>query len=203
MADPQGFLKVASASSRRASGPGPHHGLEGGLRGAGARPSSSARPAAAWTAASRSATGLPARQPHPGVERPRLARRLGRGHRAAARDEQLPRVHRPALPGAVRDRLRARHQPARRDHQAGRGLDHRPGLRRGLGHPDAAGAPVRQDRRRRRLGPRGSRRRPAAHPRRATPSPSTSATTSRAGCCATASPSSRWRSPSSTGGSRR
>ena len=34
--------------------------------------------------------------------------------RAAARDEQLPGVHRPAVPGAVRDGLRRRHQPRRR-----------------------------------------------------------------------------------------
>ena len=37
-----------------------------------------------------------------------------RGDRAAARDEQLPGVHRAALPGAVRGGLRARHQPAGR-----------------------------------------------------------------------------------------
>ena len=35
-------------------------------------------------------------------------------HRAAARHEQLPGVHRPAVPGAVRVGVRARHQPARR-----------------------------------------------------------------------------------------
>ena len=35
-------------------------------------------------------------------------------HRAAARDQQLPGVHRAAVPGAVRDGLRAGHQPARR-----------------------------------------------------------------------------------------
>ena len=52
--------------------------------------------------------GLPAGQPHPGVERPGLARRLGGRDRAPARHQQLPGVHRPALPGAVRDRLRAR-----------------------------------------------------------------------------------------------
>ena len=72
--------------------------------------------------------GLPARQHHPGVERPGLARRLGGRDRAAARDQQLPGVHRPALPGAVRDRLRARHQPGPGDDQERRGLDHRPGL---------------------------------------------------------------------------
>ena len=32
------------------------------------------------------------------------------GGRPAARDQQLPRVHRAAVPGAVRVRLRARHQ---------------------------------------------------------------------------------------------
>jgi glutamate synthase (NADPH/NADH) small chain len=47
--------------------------------------------------------------------------RLARRHRAPARHEQLPGVHRPAVPGAVRDRLRAGHQPAGRDDQAGRG----------------------------------------------------------------------------------
>ena len=40
--------------------------------------------------------GLPARQPDPGLERPRLPRRLARRDRPAARDQQLPRVHRPA-----------------------------------------------------------------------------------------------------------
>ena len=76
---------------------------------------------------------LPAREPHPGVERPRLAGRLAGGDRAAARDEQLPGVHRPAVPSAVRRLLRARHQLRSGDHQAGRGVDHRPGVGRGLG----------------------------------------------------------------------
>ena len=44
--------------------------------------------------------------------------------------------------------------------------DHRPGLRRGLGHPAAAGPALRQDRRRRRVRPGRAGRRPAAHPRR-------------------------------------
>ena len=81
---------------------------------------------------------LPARQPHPGLERPRLPGPLARRHRAAARHEQLPRVHRPAVPGAVRGGLRARHQRRPGHHQAGRGRDHRPGLGRGLGHAAAA-----------------------------------------------------------------
>ena len=76
---------------------------------------------------------LPARQPHPGLERPRLPRPLARRHRAPPRHQQLPRVHRPAVPGAVRGGLRARHQRRPGHHQAGRGRDHRPGLGRGLG----------------------------------------------------------------------
>ncbi len=53
---------------------------------------------------------LPAGQPHPGLERPGPHRQLGRGDRVAARHQQLPGVHRPALPGAVRGGLRARHR---------------------------------------------------------------------------------------------
>ena len=56
-----------------------------------------------------------------------------RGDRAAARDEQLPGVHRAAVPGPVRDRVRARHQPAAGDDQADRGHDRRPGVRRRAG----------------------------------------------------------------------
>ena len=81
---------------------------------------------------------LPARQPDPRLERPRLPRPLARRHRAPARHEQLPRVHRPAVPGAVRGGVRARHQRRPGDDQAGRGRDHRPGLGRGLGHAAAA-----------------------------------------------------------------
>ena len=46
--------------------------------------------------------GLPAGQPHPRVERPGAARAVGRRQRSAARDQQLPGVHRPAVPGTVR-----------------------------------------------------------------------------------------------------
>ena len=55
-------------------------------------------------------SGLPARQPDPRLERSRLPRPLAGGDRSAARDEQLPGVHRPAVPGAVRGLVRARHQ---------------------------------------------------------------------------------------------
>ena len=82
--------------------------------------------------------GCPLGQPHPRLERPRLPRPLARRDRAPARHQQLPRVHRPPVPGAVRGGLRARHQPGPGHDQAGRGRDHRPGLGRGLGHAGAA-----------------------------------------------------------------
>ncbi len=70
-------------------------------------------------------SGLPARQPDPGLERPRLPRPLAGGDRPPARDQQLPGVHRPAVPGAVRGRLRARHQRRPGDDQVDRVGDHR------------------------------------------------------------------------------
>ena len=79
-----------------------------------------------------------------------------------AQDQQLPRVHRPRLPGAVRGLLRARHQRAAGHHQEHRGGDHRPGLRRGLGRAGAAAGAHRQEGRRRRLRTGRPRRRGAA-----------------------------------------
>ena len=77
---------------------------------------------------------LPAGQPDPRLERPRLPRSLAGRDPPAARDQQLPRVHRPAVPGAVRGGVRARDPRGRRGHdQADRELDHRPRLGRGLG----------------------------------------------------------------------
>ena len=81
---------------------------------------------------------LPARESDPGVERPRLPRPLARGDRAAPPDEQLPRVHRPPLPGAVRSRVRARDQRGQRgDDQADRGCDRESRLGGGLDRPAA------------------------------------------------------------------
>ena len=48
--------------------------------------------------------GLSARQPDSRLERPRLPRPVARGDRPAARDEQLPGVHRPPVSRAVRGR---------------------------------------------------------------------------------------------------
>ena len=108
--------------------------------------------------------GMPARQLDTGVERPRAPRTLCRGERSAAHDQQLPRVHRPALPGAVRRLLCPRACLRACPHQTGRARDSRVGG----GHRCArawAGAPAhRQEGGRRGFGPGGSCRCPAAHP---------------------------------------
>ena len=52
----------------------------------------------------------------------------------------FPGVHRPALPGAVRRRLRARHQQRPGHHQGDRERDHRARVRRGLDRAAAARA---------------------------------------------------------------
>ena len=111
---------------------------------------------------------LPAGQPHPGVERPGAARDDWR--------EAIERLHAtnnfPEFTGRLCPApceaacvLGINQRPG--DDQAGRGRDHRPRLRRGLGPPAAARAQHRQDGRRRRLRPRRAGRRAAAHPRRA------------------------------------
>ena len=77
---------------------------------------------------------LPAGQPHPRLERPRLPRPLAGGDRPAARHQQLPRLHRPAVPRAVRGGVRAGDPRGRRRHdQADRARHHRPRLPRRAG----------------------------------------------------------------------
>ncbi len=170
MADPKGFLKSTPRGGRAPPRRGARAGLERGLpRRTGARAAADHHRAGRPLHGLRHPVlppGLPAGQHHPGVERPGLARRLGRRDRAAARDQQLPGVHRSAVPGAVRDRVRARHQPAGGDDQERRGRDRRPRVGVPRRTPAAAGVALRQDRRRDRLRPRRARRRPAAHPRR-------------------------------------
>ncbi len=100
--------------------------------------------------------GLPAREHHPRLERPRVPRPLAGGDRAPALDQQLPRVHRPHLPGAVRGGVRPQHQRRPGHHQADREADHRPRLQGGLGR--------RRSRRRARSGQDGRRRRLRARP---------------------------------------
>jgi glutamate synthase (NADPH/NADH) small chain len=53
-------------------------------------------------------------------------------HSAPAQHQQLPRVHRPHLPGALRGSLHAEHQQRRGGHQVDRALHHRQGLGRRL-----------------------------------------------------------------------
>ena len=145
---------------------------------------------------------LPARQPDPGLERPRLQGPLARGDRAAPRDEQLPRVHRADLPGAVRARVRARHQRRPGLDQADRAGDRRARVGGGLDRPAAARAAHRPQRRRRRLRPGRASPPPSSSTARATTSSSTSATRAPAGCCASACPTSSSRSGTSTAASR-
>ncbi len=108
--------------------------------------------------------GLPTRQPHPGMERSGRARAVRRGERPPARDEQLPRAHRKAMPGAVRGLVRARDHCRAGADQAGRARDRRVG-----GQLWSARAPPgrHEDRKEggdRRFGPCRARGGPAAHP---------------------------------------
>ncbi len=77
-----------------------------------------------------------------------------RGARPAARHEQLSRVHRPRLPGAVRSGLRAGNQRRSGGDQANRNGDRRSRLRRRLDRARAARRAHRQEsgRRRQRAG---------------------------------------------------
>ena len=134
------------------------------------------------------AVGLPDQQPHPRVERPGLSRPVEGGPRPPAQDQQLPRVHRPRLPRAVRRLLRAGHQRAGRHHQEHRVRHRRPRLRGRLGRARAAArrAPARRS-------PSSAPGPPAWPPPRSstrpgTRSPSSSAPTASAACSCTASP---------------
>jgi glutamate synthase (NADPH/NADH) small chain len=67
------------------------------------------------------------------------------GARDPALDQQLPRVHRPHLPGALRGRVHAEHQQRPGGHQVDRARDHRQGLGDGLGAAAAARGQDRQE----------------------------------------------------------
>ena len=168
-------------------------------------PSSSFRPGAAWTAESRSATtvarsatsspsgttwpgGETGPRPSSGCTPPTTSRSspAGSARRPARQPASSASTSRPVTIKQVEvtiDRARLRG--------------------RGRVDPAAAGAAVRQDRRGRRLRPGRPRRRPAADPRRPHRRRLRAGRRASAACCATASPSSRWRRPSSTAGSRR
>ena len=72
-------------------------------------------------------------QSHPGVERPGVPGRLARCHGATACHEQLPGVHRQAVPRSVRGRLRSRDQRGPGDDRTNRVRDRRACLGRRLG----------------------------------------------------------------------
>ncbi len=81
-------------------------------------------------------------------------------------DQQLPRVHRPHLPRALRGGLRAQRQRRPGRHQVDRARHHRPRLGGGLGRAAPPQAQDRQEGRRRRLRPGRHGRRAAAGARR-------------------------------------
>ena len=147
---------------------------------------------AAWIAASHSATparfspkhgvGLSGQQSYPGVERSRLSRPVAGSARSFAQDQQLPRIHRPRLPGAMRRVVRAWHQRAGRHDQEHRMRDHRPGLRGGLGRAGTAAVSHRQESRRRRFRAGGARLPPPSSTRPATGSPSSNEPIASAAC---------------------
>ena len=168
MGETQGFMKYDRELPTRRPIPVRVARLAGGLRGLPARQGAHAGRAVHGLRHPVLPHRLPAREPHPRVERPRVPRPLGGCRRAAARHQQLPGVHRPAVPGAVRGRVRARHQRAAGHDQADRGRDRRQGvgrrLRRSRSSPSGQD---RQARRRRRERAGRPRRRAATHPRRA------------------------------------
>ena len=110
-------------------------------------------------------TRLPGQQHHSGLERPRLPAPVAQRARRAALDQQLSRVHRPRLPGAVRSGVHAQHQRRPGRHQVDRALHHRQGLGGRLGRAAAAASEDRQARRGGRLRARGHGVRAAARAR--------------------------------------
>ena len=135
MGEPTGFLKWGRETPTRRPVAGAPARLARGLRAVRRPPARDAGRALHGLRHPVLQQRLPARQPDPRLERPRLPRPLARRDRPPARDQQLPRVHRPAVPGAVRGGVRARHQRRPGDDQAGRGGDHRPGVGRRAGSP--------------------------------------------------------------------
>ena len=105
MADPRGVYDDAETGGDAAAGGRADSRLERGLSGyAGAgRAADHLRAGGPLHGLRHSVLphGMPAGQSHSGVERPRLAQRLGRSAGTAARDQQLSRVHRSALSGAL------------------------------------------------------------------------------------------------------
>ena len=107
------------------------------------------------------------------------------------------------MSGALRSGVHAEHQRRSGGYQVDRALHHRQGLGRGLGAAAAARSANRQARCGRRFGPGGHGMRAAAGARGAPGRCCSRRATASVACCATASPTSRWRSTLSTGASSR
>ncbi len=139
----------------------------------------------------------------PDWSRPGLPRPVEVGDRAAARDQQLPRVHRQALPGPLRDGLRARpdRRSRSRSSRSRRASSTEPGTKAGSSPSCRRSRPARRSRWSAPAPPAWPS--PSNSPGPGTTSSSSSATTGSAACSATASPTSRWRSTTSTAGSPR
>ena len=103
---------------------------------------------------------LPGQQRHSRLQRPGLPQRLEERVHGARLDQQLPRVHRPHLPGAVRGGVHAQHQRRSGRHQVDRARDHRSRLGRRLRRAAPACGEDRQD-----ASPSSARARPASPPR--------------------------------------
>ena len=117
MADPHGFLEGTQGRGGQATGRRAGRRLARGVRTAGpARAGGRGVPAGPPMHGLRNPVlplgncGLPAGQPHPRVERPGPPGPMGCRERPPARHQQLPGVHRPAVPRAVRGRLCAVHR---------------------------------------------------------------------------------------------
>ena len=109
---------------------------------------------------------LPGQQPDPGLEQPGLPRPVARRARDPALDQQLPGIHRPHLPRAVRGVLHAEHRRQPGHHQDDRMRHRRSRLGGGLDPAAGRREEDRQARRGRRLRPGGHGLRPAAGARR-------------------------------------
>ena len=146
---------------------------------------------------------LPARQPHPRLERPRLPRPAG-ARRSSGCTRRTTSPSSPAACALRRARPRAcsasTSDPVTIKQVEVEIVDR--AWAEGWVEPQPPAVAHRQERRGRRIRARGPRRRAAAHAR-GTASSCSSAPIASAGSCATASPSSRWRSATSSAGSSR
>eukprot|EP00967_Tisochrysis_lutea_P117414 scaffold189872_cov27-Tisochrysis_lutea.AAC.1 len=99
------------------------------------------------------AHGLPNQQPDPRIQQLRLRGQMARGLPEPFVHQQLPRVHGPRVPCAMRRCVRRRTGRQGGDDQEYGVCNHRPRMEGGLGQAAAASPPLGQEGRRRGLGP--------------------------------------------------